>query len=179
LSERIFGWGPTPTGYIFTFTDNFSFISQLKLLLSLANRGGEKRLLLHNLPVLAIGFFDISHDHTLTLLLGAHLFPVIYNSPGNLTITALTSESVSHSEYDGPLIEFQSSASLGRIGGLILAGFPLKALNKTPPSSHPEPKFFSYSSSSAIISTNSHHSYLHVIVGSKVCAQKPLRSRQG
>lgn len=132
-SQETFGWGPTQAGYLFAYIGILSVIMQLKVLPFMVNKFGEKTVFKFSLPLLAIGFLGIPLSFHFGFLFIATGFIVLGNSLANPTIQSIASENVNKNDYGGTLGFLQSSASLGRIIGPIMAGELYTLISKDAP----------------------------------------------
>lgn len=132
-TQSTYGWGPTETGYMFAYIGIMSVIMQLFILPRAIKAFGEKAVFKLSLPILALGLLGVPLSIHWGLLLIATSFLVLGNSLANPTIQSIASENVDKEEYGGVLGFLQSSASLGRIVGPLMAGQLFAAVSKDAP----------------------------------------------
>lgn len=128
-----FGWGATETGYLFAYIGVLSVIFQLFVLPRAVRAFGEKTVFKASIPILALGLLGIPLSIHIGILLIACGLLVLGNALANPTIQSISSENVKKEEYGQTLGILQSSASLGRIFGPILAGQIYMTISKDAP----------------------------------------------
>ncbi len=132
-TQSTFGWGPKETGYLFAYIGVMSVIIQLQILPRAVKAFGEKAVFKASLPLLALGLLGIPLSVHWGFLLIANGLLVMGNSLANPTIQSIATENVEKSEYGGTLGFLQSSASLGRILGPLMAGELFSVISKDAP----------------------------------------------
>lgn len=132
-TQASFGWGPTQTGYMFAYIGLMSVIIQLVVLPKVVNAFGEKAVFKASIPLLAIGLLGIPLSIHLGFLLIATGFLVLGNSLSNPTIQSIASSNINKEDYGETLGLLQSSASLARILGPLMAGALFLAVSKDAP----------------------------------------------
>lgn len=122
LVQAKFNWGPEQVGYIFALIGIIAILTQMKLLSFITQKIGEYKTLFSSLLILALGFGIISlTDYFPLFIIGNILLP-LGNSLANPTLSAIATENIPPEEYGETLGLLQSSGSLGRIFGPVIAG---------------------------------------------------------
>lgn len=122
LVQAKFGWGPTEVGYIFGLIGIIAIITQVKILSALTAKIGEYQTLFTSILILALGFGTLSLTSYIPLFILGNIFIPLGNSLANPTLTAIATENIPKEEYGEALGLLQSSGSLGRIFGPVIAG---------------------------------------------------------
>jgi len=128
-----FGWGPTEVGYIFALIGIIAIITQMKVLSFFTSKFGEYQTLFTSVIILALGFGIISLTGYLPLFLVGNALIPLGNSLANPTLSAIATESIPKEEYGETLGLLQSSGSLGRIFGPVLAAEIFQKFNHNAP----------------------------------------------
>jgi MFS family permease len=128
-----FNWGPTEVGYIFAMIGVIAIITQVKILSVVTAKLGEYQTLVTSVVILALGFGIIGLTGYLPLFLVGNALIPLGNSLANPTLTAIASESIPKEEYGETLGLLQSSGSLGRIFGPVLAAEIFQRFNHNAP----------------------------------------------
>lgn len=122
LVQTKFNWGPQQVGYIFALIGIVAIITQVKILSTITAKIGEYKTLLTSVLILALGFGIISLTNYIPLFIIGNIFIPLGNSLANPTLTAIATENIPPEEYGEALGLLQSSGSLGRIFGPVIAG---------------------------------------------------------
>lgn len=121
-TEKKFNFGPTENGWIFTYIGILVVIVQLKIMPSIVKKIKEAKTMKIGLGLLSLGFLLITiYKQPIFLLISLTLIP-FGNGFFNPTIQALVSENIPKEEYGEILGVMQSSGSIGRILGPVIAG---------------------------------------------------------
>lgn len=122
LVQAKFAWGPQQVGYIFALIGIVAIITQVKILAFATAKYGEYKTLITSVLILALGFGIISLTSYIPLFIIGNILIPLGNSLANPTLTAIATENIPPEEYGEALGLLQSSGSLGRIFGPVLAG---------------------------------------------------------
>lgn len=122
LVQAKFNWGPVQVGYIFALIGIVAIITQVKILSWATKTLGEYKTLVTSVLILALGFGIISLSSYLPIFLIGNILMPLGNSLANPTLTAIATENIPPAEYGEALGLLQSSGSLGRIFGPVIAG---------------------------------------------------------
>ncbi|MFZ2199818.1 MAG: MFS transporter [Microgenomates group bacterium] len=133
LVQAKFNWGPTQVGYIFALIGIVAIITQVKVLSVLTAKLGEYQTLITSLLILALGFGIISMTSYIPLFIIGNILMPLGNSLANPTLTAIATENIPKEEYGESLGLLQSSGSLGRIFGPVIAGEIFSHFNHNTP----------------------------------------------
>jgi MFS family permease len=128
-----FAWGPTEVGYIFALIGIVAILTQVKVLSFVTAKLGEYKALVTSIVILALGFGVISITSYIPLFLVGNALIPLGNSLANPTLTAIATESIPKEEYGETLGLMQSSGSLGRIFGPVLAAEIFARFNHNAP----------------------------------------------
>ena len=128
-----FAWGPTQVGYIFALIGVIAIVTQVKVLSLVTAKLGEYQTLIVSVLILALGFGIISLTGYLPLFLVGNALIPLGNSLANPTLSAIATESIPKEEYGETLGLLQSSGSLGRIFGPVMAAEIFQRYNHNAP----------------------------------------------
>ncbi|MEI8232610.1 MAG: MFS transporter [bacterium] len=133
LVQTKFAWGPTQVGYIFGLIGIIAIITQVKVLSVVTAKIGEYQTLFYSVLILALGFGIIGLTGYVPLFLVGNALIPLGNSLANPTLSAIATESIPKEEYGETLGLLQSSGSLGRIFGPIMAAEIFQRFNHNAP----------------------------------------------
>lgn len=133
IVQAKFAWGPTQVGYIFAMIGVVAIITQLKVLSVVTAKLGEYKTLVLSVIILALGFGIIGLSGYIPIFLVGNALIPLGNSLANPTLSAIATESIPREEYGETLGLLQSSGSLGRIFGPILAAEIFQRFNHNAP----------------------------------------------
>lgn len=128
-----FAWGPTQVGYIFALIGVIAIVTQVKVLSLVTAKLGEYQTLIVSVLILSLGFGIISLTGYLPLFLVGNALIPLGNSLANPTLSAIATESIPKEEYGETLGLLQSSGSLGRIFGPVMAAEIFQRYNHNAP----------------------------------------------
>ncbi|MCM8832222.1 MAG: MFS transporter [Candidatus Omnitrophica bacterium] len=120
-SEKIFNFGPQENGWVFTYIGILVVIVQLKVMPFFVSKLREEKVMKIGLFCLSVGLLLIPISKNITLLALFMILLPIGNGFFNPTIQAIASEQVKKTKYGQTLGLMQSSGSIGRILGPIIA----------------------------------------------------------
>ncbi|MFC1653343.1 MFS transporter [Patescibacteria group bacterium] len=132
-TERTFSYGPSENGTIFAFIGIMSVVTQLILLPRLVRLIGERKMLAGGLLFLSIGLLFLPYVIWPWMIYISVFFLSIGNGLSNPSLQAIASENVEKEEYGEVLGMLQSSGSVGRIVGPVMAGFLFDVYGKNIP----------------------------------------------
>ncbi len=132
-SERQFGWGPEPNGYLFAAIGLLSAGIQGGLVGRLAARFGEERLIPAGAFLLAIGLGAVPFAATPALLVPAMLLAGAGFSLMSPSLNSLISLQAASTERGGVMGLSRSAATLGRVLGPACAGALFGLVGKDAP----------------------------------------------
>lgn len=133
IVQAKFAWGPTQVGYIFAMIGVVAIITQLKVLSVVTAKLGEYKTLVLSVIILALGFGIIGLSGYIPIFLVGNALIPLGNSLANPTLSAIATESIPREEYGETLGLLQSSGSLGRIFGPVLAAEIFQRFNHNAP----------------------------------------------
>jgi DHA1 family tetracycline resistance protein-like MFS transporter len=129
-SRRQFGWGPEQNGYLFAFVGLISAGVQGGLVGRLAQRFGERRLVVAGSGALAIGMLGIPLSGTLTLLATTMFVVALGFSLMTPSLNSLVSLNVGAGIQGGTMGVTRSATTLARVLGPGWAGLLFEFLGK-------------------------------------------------
>ena len=118
-----FGYDAREVGYVLALMAFLMAVIQGGLIKRLVMRFGEKRLLSAGAALLALAFFFIPQSHSVALLLIPLSVSSLGRGIGQPSLMSLVSRGGGEETHGSVMGAFQSSASLARVIGPILAGF--------------------------------------------------------
>lgn len=132
-SERQFGWGPEPNGYLFAMIGILSVVIQGGLIGRLAHRFGESRLIPVGAALLALGLGAIPLASSPILLVPAMLLAGAGFSLMSPSLNSLISLEAAETERGAVMGLSRSAATLGRVLGPAWGGAMFGAIGKDAP----------------------------------------------
>lgn len=132
-SERQFGWGPEPNGYLFAMIGILGVVIQGGLIGRLAHRFGESRLIPVGAALLALGLGMIPLASSPILLVPAMLLAGAGFSLMSPSLSSLISLEASETERGAIMGLSRSAATLGRVLGPAWGGAMFGAISKDAP----------------------------------------------
>lgn len=132
-SERQFGWGPEPNGYLFAMIGMLSAAIQGGLIGRLAHRFGESRLIPIGAALLALGLGTIPLASSPILLVPAMLLAGAGFSLMSPSLNSLISIEAAETERGAVMGLSRSAATLGRVLGPAWGGAMFGAVGKDAP----------------------------------------------
>lgn len=132
-SERQFGWGPEPNGYLFAMIGILGVVIQGGLIGRLAHRFGESRLIPVGAALLALGLGMIPLASSLIVLVPAMLLAGAGFSLMSPSLSSLISLEASETERGAIMGLSRSAATLGRVLGPAWGGAMFGAISKDAP----------------------------------------------
>jgi len=129
-SRRSFGWGPEQNGYLFAFVGITSAVVQGGLVGRLANKFGERALVLQGAMALAIGVLLIPFADNLPVLLIAMMIAGYGFSIITPSLNSLVSLQASENEQGSVLGVTRSASTLARVAGPAWAGMLFSVLGR-------------------------------------------------
>lgn len=122
-TDKLFGYGPTENGILFSYIGILVVIVQLKIMPIFVAKFKERKTMIIGLYLLAVGLLMAALTKNLAVLILSVTFLPFGNGFFNPTIQALASEVSPKEEAGGVLGLLQSFGSLGRIIGPIIGGW--------------------------------------------------------
>lgn len=132
-SERQFGWGPEPNGYLFAMIGILSAAIQGGLIGRLAHRFGESRLIPIGAALLALGLGAIPLASSPILLVPAMLLAGAGFSLMSPSLSSLISLEAAETERGAVMGLSRSAATLGRVLGPAWGGAVFGMIGKDAP----------------------------------------------
>lgn len=132
-TERTFGWGPRPNGYLLAFIGVLNALIQGGLTGRLTKRFGERRLVVQGALALAVGCALFSLSTTPAMLIAVMVIMSYGFSVMFPAMNSLVSRAASSDRQGGVLGLSRSAATLGRVIGPAIAGVLFAFLGKDAP----------------------------------------------
>lgn len=132
-TERAFGWGPRPNGYLLAFVGIINALIQGGLTGRLTKRFGERRLVAQGALALAVGCALFSLSTTPAMLVGVMVIMSYGFSVMFPAMNSLVSRSAGSERQGGVLGLSRSASTLGRVIGPAIGGVLFAFLGRNAP----------------------------------------------